>query len=400
MFRGTVKKVDKKTFTCFILKEGLEDQIIPARMAFSYCNSASKSGFYFLPKIGSKVIFQQVIENGKPYGWILTYNSGDVSSRDFFINSTDTSQNPGIEMYLSPQDVEFNNQIVEDQGFELGDMVIRGSKGNKLKITEDGGTLLKCTPVNFIYMSPLNNRLYQWSQNSLIRTPGSFNGEFNIVTTISEKSGSFHYAVKRHFVNPIEQQLTIQEEWGLVDKITKATAGDYGDVPNSLTTKASASIANNTDEAKRSTLSGYNVYKRKIFDFGGRGETKTPESSNNEYYTEEIKADGAYRVRIGKKTGAAPKDINGVEVLYAPDGTWSVGSQWGKITVSKTDMLLSTSTFEISLSNLMLHLMNHTHLAVGSPTTPPIATPTPPGMATAYAAVESKIPDPRLFWNT
>jgi hypothetical protein len=371
-------------------------------MAFPYCNGPTSSGFYFLPKLESKVIFQQVIENGKPYGWILTYNCGDISSRDFWVDSTDTSQNPGVEMYLPPQDVELKNQVVEDQGFELGDMVLRGSKGNKIKIMEEGSTLVKCTPVNFMYMSPRNNRFYQWSENSLIRTPGSFKGEFNIVTNKTESTSAMHYAINRHFINPVEQGLTIQEEWGLVDKVTKATAGNYDDVPNSLTTKASAGIANNTDSAKQSTLSGYNVYKRKIFDFGGRGDTKTPESTNDEYYTEEIKTDGAYRVRIGKKKGAAPKDVNGVEVLYAPDGTWSVGSQWGKVKVTKDDMVFSTALFEISLSQLIQALLTHVHTATtpGTPVLPAIGTPIPPGMAEAYAAILSKIPDSRLNWTT
>lgn len=371
-------------------------------MAYPYCNASTASGIIYLPKVGSKVIFYQVVEDAKPYAWILSFNPGDIVGRDFLSENLETSQNPAFEAYNKPKDSELKNWTVEDQGLEPGDMIMKGSKGNKIKIFEDGSAILKSTPINFMHMSPRNNRFYQWSENSLIRTPGSFNGNFNIVTLPAESDSSYHYSINRHFVNPIEQELTIQEEWGFVDKVNKATAGNYDDVPNKLAAKSSAVLARSTESAKKSTMSGYNVYKRKVFDFGGIGITKTPESANNEYFTEEIKSDGGYRVRIGNKLGASPKDIIGCEIYYKPDGTWSVGSAFGKIKVTETDMIFSTAAFEISLSDIAIFNMQHTHLATapGSPTAPPIATPTPPGMFTAYAAIASKRPDENLFWTT
>jgi hypothetical protein len=152
--------------------------------------------------------------------------------------------------------------------------------------------------------------------------------------------------------------------------------------------------------ALRSTLGGPSVYKRKLFDLGGRDFSKTPEASCNEYFTEEIKSDGAYRLRVGTKKNSDLKARTATEIVYTPSGEWSIGSKYGKIHVTQTDMILSNASFEISITQLIDTLMTHQHIALGSPTTPAMTMPIPSGMSTGYSALISKIPDPKLNWTT
>ena len=402
LYRGTIASIDRNTFACEIQPDNLSTRLstIPGRIHYPYANTADKSGMVFFPKVGSKVIYQTVIEGGMSYAWVIAFGIEHIVNGDFTSNGMQTIQNPGFEGYGDPKKTSYRSLLAEDQGFEPGDLLLRGSKGNKIKVMDDGGLILKSTPYNIDYYSPMTNAFYKLCQHRIVRTPGSLDAEYNIVTTKEESDSSFHYAVRRHVINPSEQQLAFQEEFGLIDKTLRASAGNFDDVPNTDLVKATALFARTQDDALRSILGGPSVYKRKLFDLGGRDFSKKPEEACNEYFTEEIKSDGAYRLRVGTKKNSDIKARTATEILFTPSGEWSIGSQYGKIQVTATDMILSNASFEISMTQLVNTLMTHKHIAQGSPTTPAMLTPTPQGMSVGYVASSSKIPDPRLSWNT
>ena len=352
---------------------------MPARLSYPYCNDVS--GILYIPEVGARVVCQPYYNEMIIIGFCV----GDVMSQSYITKKNNfkivNSRNPGFDAFQKPEETEFGKIIYEDSGIVPGDILLKGVNGNKLKIFNDGSLSLKSNNFNFMYFSPLDNRFYQWCQNKLIRTPGSYHGEFNGITDSSTSSSAYHYTIKRHFVNPVEQHITFQEEYGLVDSLLTAASGNFDNIPNPEVAKGAAATSSSKPVEN---FAGYNVYKRKIFDFGGRDRT-----GQTDFFREEIKSDGAYRLKIGS-----------VEIYYKPDGSWSVGSSFGRITCDQSGLTLKDSTYEVSLSTLMTYLISHNHMDVapGVSTLPPIASPPVPG--TGMGTVYPNIPkiDPNLSW--
>jgi len=397
LFRGTITNVNPKDFTFTVLKDGGGELPLRGMLGYAYCHAGSGSGILAIPLKGSKVIYQEVHYLGKAYANIISYITGDIATTDF--GSANVPQNPGFEVFKE----SFGQPPVDtkDQGFVPGDMGMFGANGNKVKVMNDGSVVMRSTSYNFLHFVPIDNKMYQWYQNAMVRSPGSYHGTFNALASKIDKTSAFHYHIRRHFVNPVIQDIAFQEEIGLVDSMLRATSGGFSEVPNPTVAKPAAVSAVSADSAAKQIMQGYSVYRRRVFDFGGRGLTKVDTSATNEFFCEEVKSDGAYRVRVGSKNNASTKAASAVEVYYKPDGTWSVGSQFGRITCdSVRGLVLSDGVNEISLRDLITYNMQHTHNATspGTPVAPPIATPTVPGLSTSYIKTPSI--DPNLVWGT
>ena len=442
---GSIVKLDANG-VYWVQEESATRPAIPAIITYPYSNSTDGSGIVMKPTKGCKVAFQQIMKDGQTQALILGYLSPLRVSTD---PKTTVSRDSQLEWFTDDQD---NPVQLNDGGFSDGDLMISGPSDNKVKVLADGSLLLKSTPKNFINMFP-DNRRYSWCKDDMYRTPGSYRGDFSNVTTRLEPFGSYHYHTEKHFVSPTEQRIVYQEEAGLVDKVLTQASAEFDDVPNSEIASSFATNAKTANTTATKFMSGYSVYKRKVYDHGGRMPDRLPRASRLEYFCEEIKTDGAYRVRVGTKPLDSPKAQLGVEVYYKPDGTWYVGSSLGKIKVTTTDMFFSignagAATKEVSLSQIIDFMQKHVHqetadstlftaavsavtaynaavtaaIATGGPAAgaavplPPsqpigitsdtsgaLAVPVNgaiPGMATAYKPVIANIPDPSLNWTT
>lgn len=424
LFKGRIESVNKDlSFT--VRNINGQTTPIPGRMSFAYCHAPSASGIIAAPEKGAFVLYYEQYEDGLIYANVLTYISGSIAQKDFdFKANQPTPNNPGFELFGSIFDGDTKEK--KDQGLVPGDMGIFGRNGNKVKVFNDGSILIRSTASNFTLYTPIDDKVYEWKQNSFIRSPGSYEGSVNIVTSDLLQAGSMHYAIRRHFVSPNEQTTAFQEELGLVDDITRASGGNFEDMPEKEAVQASASIAKGLDPVARLTMQGYSVCRRKIFDFGGRGVAKKPPAAQAEFFCEEYKTDGGYRVHFGTRMPGQPKPAKGVEVYYNADGTWYIGSAFGKIQCGTTDMTLSTANGEISIGQIIDFMKNHVHgyvtpataasgvpgstgpadvkfastLAISNAAVIPETTNlTVSGLNTGYLPITSKIPDPNLIWT-
>lgn len=454
LFKGRIESVDAASggktsnMACKVRASAVSGaQLLDGRFIFPYCDATSKAGILGIPRPGTFVYYFQTFENNTSFANIIGFISPNLDDASIDYTKQPPSTDPAFEVFGSGMDKQFN-----DQGLESGDWGIFGpsDKGNKVKVYYDGSLMLKSSQYNFMYMSPVDDKFYQWRQNSSERTFGSYRGEYNVMASPLSAISGVHYLIERHVCNPSMQRLAIQEERGFVDFLTTACAGDFNDVPNSEIVRSAAAMSRAADVAAALTMQGYNVYKRKVFDMGGFGLTKLPEATMPEYYCEEIKSDGSYRARIGAKLPNMVKAPFGVEVYYKSTGEWSIGSQFGKIQcvaipsapgyLPVPDLILSTPTGEVSVNQIIDFMKNHVHASKAGITTPadpksPViaatiatdttlaaTTPAPAGVAaaiellaipqmtasnstifglnTSYIPKQSVLPDPNLVWNT